>query len=397
MKASILQTSNAFAAPFQSLLLIWLVVYALTSIDLDTSLSSLFYNIRQWGAAVIFGAIIGHVIKSKYISKFTVVFFILVLLNTFSWLIGSISFKVWAILASTYLLAFINLYDLKWVRQSIPIFVFLCAVIGIATGNTHTFYYGGGLFGGGERLTFILTSPNTLSSLAAISVLITGFRSLSRTILSTCLLAVIFFSGSRAIIFALPLLLIGVNFLGIWRDGNLTLLGKRLIDVLIVLNIGAFFSLIYLLHSGHTSDYIYLIDGLLSGRYNIWLQALDQIDVWGGLDPSIHWLSGGEKEHTAYSNRPAVDSYYIMRWAEQGVLFLPEYFLILWAFRRACRNAPKEQALIIILLTFVGFVESTMLGYGALQSLLYSSLLLFWAGITKTGTSGPSGRRNAAL
>jgi hypothetical protein len=164
--------------------------------------------------------------------------------------------------------------------------------------------------------------------------------------------------------------------LPLWEKGRLSLKGVLVARLMIILHFLLLLLLFYLTSGPFNSVAFELIDEISSGRLTIWENALNEVGWLGGIDPSLDWLRGGIRSDFGDRNRAEVDGFFVGRWLEQGILFLPEYFLIMWCVIRVAKVGVKREILLVIFVFWVGVAENIGIGFGSITSLAYTSCLL---------------------
>ena len=332
-------TLRDLLAPF---LIAWLSLFYVTSFELPQETTASLYEARRLIAFVVLAGltiIFFQDLQSERTPRRALLLAVPVCLSFTSLMIGSIDLNLFLILVSSYLFGIVNIAENRIIRNSFLWVVFASAAIGILTADLYTYYVDGR-----ARLSFGLATPTTLAIFSGIAIILTGFKTPARTIISCTLVCIVILTETRSVLGALLLLALFNRVM--WdRSGRIR---KLSLNLFLGTHVAIVCGLLVLVVHNDYSELSYWLNDISSGRLFIWSNAASTVGVWGGIDPNINWLKLGEDHEAEHIlNRASIDGFYILRWLESGLLFMPEYALLIYLIAKAApRSSMKESAII---------------------------------------------------
>lgn len=359
---------------------LWFIAYSLSVMRLDTQGLVLFSTLAYLFLALLLVELFYFSVKYRTINRLLPLAVLPIGGAVLSLLAGSISFLIFVAVAAPVFLGLLNVANFKHARSILILGIVLGVFGAWWSGEFFSVYIDDRV-----RLTFFFRSPNSLAATAAVAIIIGDTKGVLNKIIMASLVIIIVLSNTRSIILILPLVLVFTNIFIDADSGVLNRTGKVIFHCCILLHVITF--VLLLLVTTRTIE-VYdssTVNELSSLRFDIWTNAMSQINPLGGVDASVNWRKMGEIEEESSKLRISVDSFYINRVLESGIFFALEYFYILYCAWRSVRYADKSGIQIILMFLFAGFLESWGLGIGNFPSVIFSSVLVYYGHFCKSG------------
>lgn len=355
---------------------LWLAASFLLIVNVPPSLHQIAYFSREvltGGLFVLLAAELTARVVHRQLPSAAGILLIPLLINAVALAMGSVTVATFGVTTGAYFLGMIAITEMRSVHRTIILLFVTTLIYGAATNDYFAVYNDGRV-----RLVMGFIGPNDLAQLCAILVLLFCFGSRARNIAGTLLLIVMFLSQSRATLIACIGVLLWPLLTRSWSiDGRLTPRGLRILIFVVIVHAVSFVTLIVLIRSGFIYSSIgQVLNSWTSGRLLIWHNAMSSVGLWGGVDSSVDWLRGATAVNERLGNRAPVDSYYVLRFLEIGLLFLFEYACIVLILLRARLRASKREMQLLVFVFIVGLVESTGIGMGTITAALFSSIAM---------------------